>query len=77
MSIVPVVSIARMVAVLLAAGFKVLRQKGSHRFFQHPITKRVTMVAMHPGDLNRTAIKTILKQAGISLGEFLRLLGKK
>ncbi len=77
MSIVPIVSIARMVAVLLAAGFKVLRQKGSHRFFQHPITKKVTMVAIHPGDLNRTAIKTILKQAGISVDEFLRFIRKK
>lgn len=74
MSVIPVVSAARLLAALLKAGFKILRQKGSHIRIAHPITKKVTTVPLHAGDLGRKLTQNILKQAGISMKEFIRLL---
>ena len=77
MSIIPVFTARQMVSLLLKAGFKILRQKGSHIRLQHPITKRATTVAMHVRTLSQDLAAEILKQAGISVSELLRLLGKK
>ncbi len=49
----PIVSAKEMVTVLLKAGFKIIRQKGSHIRFHHPLTDKSTTVAMHAGDLTR------------------------
>ncbi|MBI2052171.1 MAG: type II toxin-antitoxin system HicA family toxin [Candidatus Sungbacteria bacterium] len=53
MSIIPIVSAQEMVAVLLKAGLKIIRQKGSHIRFHHPLTGKSTTVAMHVGDLTK------------------------
>lgn len=74
MSIIPIVKPAEMLRVLLKAGFVVLRTRGSHVLLRHPITKRATTVLMHSGDLFRRTIANTLKQAGLSVKEFLRLL---
>lgn len=74
MSIIPIVRPAEMLRVLLKAGFLVLRTRGSHILLQHPITKRMTTVIVHPGDLLRRTIASTLKQAGLSVKELLRLL---
>ena len=74
MSIIPVLTPARMLAVLLKAGFKVLRQKGSHIRLAHPITGRATTIAMHAKDISRDLTAKILRQAGISVKEFIKLL---
>ncbi|MEK7099008.1 MAG: type II toxin-antitoxin system HicA family toxin [Patescibacteria group bacterium] len=74
MSIIPVFTPREMVALLLKAGFHILRQKGSHIRFQHPATGRATTVAMHARTLSRDLAATILKQAGISASDLLRLL---
>lgn len=74
MSIIPIISAARMIAVLLKAGFRIVRQTGSHIIFRNPVTLRKTVVAFHRRDLTRKMMKLILKQAGLSLDDFLRLL---
>lgn len=76
MSIIPIVSAREMVTVLLKAGFKIIRQKGSHIRFNHPVTGRSTTVAMHIGDLTRKVVKQILFQSGISNKDFVELLKK-
>ena len=61
--------------VLSRQGFIVTHQRGSHRYYKSPITgKIVTSIPMHPGDLNRSLLKEILKQVGMSEEEFRRLL---
>ena len=61
--------------VLTRQGFIVTHQKGSHRYYKSPITgKIVTSIPMHPGDLSRNLLKSILKQVGLSEEEFRRLL---
>lgn len=74
MSIIPIINPAEMLRVLLKAGFIIVRTRGSHVLLKHPITKRATTVLMHSGDLFRRTIANTLKQAGLSVKEFLHLL---
>ncbi|MEK7629495.1 MAG: type II toxin-antitoxin system HicA family toxin [Patescibacteria group bacterium] len=76
MSIIPIVSAREMVIVLLKAGLKIIRQKGSHIRLHHPLTNKSTTVAMHAGDLTRKVIKHILSQSGISNRGFVELIKK-
>jgi len=77
MSFLPVIRAAKLIHILLRAGFRIVRQKGSHVSLQHmlDITKKVT-VPMHNKDLAKKTLLSILKQAGLSIQEFFRLLGK-
>jgi len=74
MSHLPSVTAREVVAVLLKVGFKERNARGSHRRFTHSVTKRVTLVAMHSGDLDRGLLKEILKQVGLTAQDFLKLL---
>lgn len=76
MSIIPILTAKQILLLLLKAGFKIIGQKGSHIRLEHPITGKQTTVAMHARDLSRRLLTKTLKQAGISIQEFLRLLGK-
>jgi predicted RNA binding protein YcfA (HicA-like mRNA interferase family) len=49
--------------------FVAIRQKGSHRFYQHA-DGRTTVVPMHPTDLDRTLIRKILKDIDMSIDEY-------
>ncbi len=76
MSIIPSLPPRQLLLLLLRAGFKILRQKGSHIRIEHPVTKKSTTIVMHPGELSGKIISKILKQAGLAVSEFLKLLGK-
>lgn len=74
MSIIPILTARAVIQKLLRGGFRFLYAKGSHYFFQHPITKRMTSVPMHGGkDIGRNLLGKILKQAGLTIKEFLKL----
>jgi predicted RNA binding protein YcfA (HicA-like mRNA interferase family) len=62
------------VAALQRAGFLMERQRGSHLVLREPVTKRMTVVPMHPGEFPRPLLFAILKQAGISVEKFRELL---
>lgn len=74
MSIIPILTPKQMLAILLKAGFKILGQKGSHIRLEHPITKRNTTIALHTKDFSRKMISKILKQSGLKVNDFLRIL---
>ncbi|MEK7583554.1 MAG: type II toxin-antitoxin system HicA family toxin [Patescibacteria group bacterium] len=74
MSRFPSLTPAKMIAALRRGGFVGTHQKGSHVFFEHPITGKHTMVAMHRKDLTRALMKEIISQAGLSEKEFRKLL---
>ena len=40
----------RLRAALLADGFQLVRQKGSHRLYRHPDSRRVTLSFHHSSD---------------------------
>lgn len=74
MSIIPILKPKQMLAILLKAGFKIVGQKGSHIRLKHPFTNKATTVALHNTDFSRKMISQILKQAGLTISEFLKLL---
>lgn len=76
MSKLPVVTSTQMARMLRHLGFQLLRQKGSHAYFQHS-DSRSTVVPMHRGeDLGRGLIRTILRDIEVSPDAFVRLLKK-
>ena len=59
---------------LRQAGFAFDRQaKGSHEIWWNPKIRARTTVPHHPGDLPEGTLRAILRQAGLSIDEFLKL----
>ena len=53
-------------------GFRFDRQAaGSHEIWYNPATDRYTTIPNHPKDMPEGTLRAILKQAGISTGDFL------
>ena len=64
----------RLIKVLAKAGFKPVRQRGSHVLLKRD-NGRVTVVPVHRGeDIGRGLLSKILKDAGLTREDFLRLL---
>lgn len=73
MSILPITSAREVLRKLLRAGFKIVTQKGSHIKLRHATTGRVTNVPLHVGDFGRKLLTKIIKQAGLTIEEFIKL----
>jgi len=59
---------------LRAAGFEFDRQaKGSHEVWYNPSTRRRTTVPNHPGTLPMGTLRAIVREAGLSVDEFMSL----
>ena len=48
--------------------------RGSNRYYRHPTHLRLVAVAFHARDIKRGTLHGILRQAGLSVEEFLKLL---
>ena len=57
------------IAKLKRAGYKEVRQTGSHLFLRHD-DGRMTFVAMHRGDIPPGTMRKILKQANLTEEQF-------
>lgn len=56
---------------LKTLGFQFDRQAaGSHEIWFNPSTRRYTTIPNHPGDMPEGTLRAILKQAGVSPGQF-------
>ena len=65
------------VRALEVLGFVFVRQKGSHAFYRNPNTGHTTVVPMHEGsDIDRSLLRVILRESGVSVDEFLEALTK-
>lgn len=74
MSKLPLVNFRRLEKFLLAAGFKAVRQKGSHVFYRHS-DGRTTTLPNHPGrDLARPLIREILREIEVAPDEFRKTI---
>ena len=69
----PAVTAKELVRFLKRQGFVEDRQRGSHLVLFLPKDNRVVVVPMHSGDLGRGLTRHILKDAGFSIEDFLRL----
>jgi predicted RNA binding protein YcfA (HicA-like mRNA interferase family) len=75
MTKVPSLDYDKVIKALQRAGFMVVRQKGSHIRMQKRIdgeTIKITIPAHKP--LKRSTLSHILKDAGLTLGEFQSFL---
>lgn len=60
------------VARLKRRGFEFYRQAaGSHEIWHNPGTGCYTTIPNHPGDMPEGTLRAILKQAAVSVDEFL------
>ena len=73
MSILPITSARDVLRKLLRAGFRIVVQKGSHIKLKHMMTGKVTNLPLHSTDIGRKLLTKILKQAGLSVDDFLKL----
>ena len=65
---------AEVIRKLRRAGFVFDRQaKGSHEIWRNPGSRARTTVPNHPGDLPEGTVRAIVRQAGLSVDEFLKL----
>ncbi len=72
MSYLPALKYREVIERLRASGFVFDRQaKGSHEIWYNPLTKRRTTVPHHPGTVPLGTLRAIIKQAGLSVDEFL------
>nr|WP_276575139.1 type II toxin-antitoxin system HicA family toxin [Methanococcoides seepicolus] len=67
----PIISGQKVIKTLVKLGFVVVRQKGSHVFLQRE-SDTVTVPLHDP--VKKGTLKSILKQANVSLDDFLRVL---
>lgn len=66
---------AEVIRALRKAGFQIVRQRGSHVFLRHPDdSTRFATVPRHSRDVARRDLSSILRQAKLSVKEFLELL---
>lgn len=67
----PVLKPREVVAMLERLGFQEVRQRGSHKQFQHP-DGRVTTVPFHPGrDISPTLLRQIARDIRLSVEALL------
>ena len=68
----PALKPREVIKALERAGFVFVRQKGSHRIY----TKQNLGVTVpyHNGDLKVGTLRHIIKQSGLEVGEFLKLI---
>jgi predicted RNA binding protein YcfA (HicA-like mRNA interferase family) len=71
----PVLKAREVIRALERAGFLVHHSTGSHAQLKHPLKPgfRIT-VPRHPGDLSPYILRSILRQAGLSVEELRKLL---
>jgi predicted RNA binding protein YcfA (HicA-like mRNA interferase family) len=71
----PALSSDQVMRTLVRAGFSIHRIKGSHHHLRHPNKPGARpVIPMHRRDLPPGTLRAIIKQAGLSLHEFLDLL---
>ncbi|MEI6576999.1 MAG: type II toxin-antitoxin system HicA family toxin [Bacteroidota bacterium] len=54
-----------LIKILESKGFVLKKIHGSHYYFIHPETRKITSVPMHNKELPKGTLHAILKQAGI------------
>ena len=73
MTRLPELTYREVISRLRQAGFVFDRQaKGSHEIWYNPVTRRRTTVPNHPGAIARGTLRAIIREAGLSVEEFLK-----
>jgi len=70
----PVLKPREVVIGLERAGFEARRRTGSHVIMYKSGIRRPISIPQHPGDLPRGTVRAIIREAGLTKEEFLKLL---
>jgi len=75
MSGLPLLKPEQLAKILVKLGFRLIRQEGSHMFFEH-YDGRTTLIPNHPGEEIRRGLlnKIIKKDLRMERDEFLRYI---
>lgn len=73
MTRLPQVTARDLVRFLKSQGFAEARQSGSHLTLWHDARRITVTVPVHSGDLGRGLVARVLKDAGFTVDDFLRL----
>ncbi|PIZ66580.1 toxin HicA [Candidatus Roizmanbacteria bacterium CG_4_10_14_0_2_um_filter_36_9] len=68
----PILTSRQVVKILKKKGFEPVRQTGSHLTFNNRLTRKITVVPIHSDDIAKGTMKSIIKQAGLSIGDFIK-----
>jgi predicted RNA binding protein YcfA (HicA-like mRNA interferase family) len=75
MAELPVVTPRQLIRALRKAGFFVHHVRGSHHYLKHPDKAGLLVVVPYHGrDLKRGTLRSILRQAGLTIDELVDLL---
>ena len=64
----------KIVQALKRVGFEEARQTGSHLILVNKEMRKIVPVPIHTKDIKRGLLMSIIKQSGLTLNEFLKLL---
>ncbi len=67
----PALRADEVIRALHRAGFRDVRQSGSHLFLYNADSGKRTLVSRHAGDMRKATVLEILMQAGLSVDESL------
>jgi predicted RNA binding protein YcfA (HicA-like mRNA interferase family) len=71
----PALSFRQVVRTLERLGFEIDHVTGSHYRLKHSQdSRRTTVVPRHSGDIKRGVLRAIIRQAGLTVDEFLDAL---
>ena len=70
----PVLKPKQVVATLEKAGFEVRRQTGSHVIMYKTGIRHPISIPLHPRDLPKGTLRAIIREARLTIEEFLGLL---
>lgn len=74
MSRLPNLNPRKIIRALKRAEFAEDSQRGSHLYLWHAEKRLITSVPMHPGDVKRSLLKQLIRQAGLTEEMFRELL---
>jgi len=74
MTHLPSCTATQVIRALQRAGWQLKRTVGSHQSFKHPERSGLVVVPFHRDDLKRGTLREIIRQAGLSTDEFVKLL---
>ena len=70
----PSVKPKEIIKLLNRLGYIEVRQTGSHKHFRKPGIPGIVTVAFHNKDIKQNTLRSIIRQAGLTVEEFLKLI---